>query len=168
MVNLQAMKFCFFLLLMWVSAGASAQQLSVSDLYGMLDWQQFRIDTTLKKKGYLLMQKDIDSVTSIYQYSHVDRKEQAPTTVRSFIVMEVKAGEVRSRLITYRTYSEDEYVTMARWLLENDFQAKEKYDFGDSKHTVYTNGKETVRVKVINTKLDSSRIFTSYELEIGK
>jgi hypothetical protein len=162
------MKFCLITLLIGFSAASHAQQISVSELYGMLDWQHHRIDTTLKKKGYLLMQKDLDSLTSIYQYSHLDHKEQSPTTVRSFAYMDAKAGNLQSRLITYRTYSEEEYVSMARWLLENGFQMKEKYDFSNEKHTVYTNGKETVRVKVITTKLDSTKVFTSYELELGK
>lgn len=162
------MKLSLLILLMGVSAGAKAQQIAVPELFSMLGWQHHRIDTTLKKKGYLLMQKDLDSLTSIYQYSHLDRKEEAPTTIRSFTYMDVKSGNLSSRLITYRTYSNDEYVTMARWLLENGYQTKEKYDFGDSKHTLYTNGKETIRVKIINTPLEKNKVFTAYEIELGK
>lgn len=162
------MRIIFLVVLVFFVSAASAQQVSVPDLFSMLDWQHFRIDTTLKKKGYLLMQKDIDSVSSIYQYSHLDRNEKKPTTVRSLTYMDVKKGELKSRLLNYRTYSEEEYVTIARWLLENGYQTKDKFDFGDTKHTVYTNGKETIRVKVITTKLDEEKTFISYELELGK
>src|SRR5688572_4650221 len=128
------MKVSLLLLSVALTLGARAQQIAVPDLFGMLDWPHFRIDTTLKKKGYLLMQKDVDSLSSIYQYSHIDRKEQAPTTVRSLVYMDVKSGDLRSRLVTYRTYSEQEFITMARWLLENGYQTKDRYDFADAKH----------------------------------
>lgn len=162
------MKISLLFVLLVAGFSASAQQLSIPELFSMLDWQHFRIDTTLKKKGYLLMQKEVDSISSIYQYSHIDRQEEAPTTVRSLVYMDVKAGDVISRLITYRTYSEEEYVKMATWLLENNYRTKDKFDFGDSKHTLYTNGKETIRLKVITTKLPGGKTFTSYEVELGK
>jgi hypothetical protein len=134
----------------------------------MLDWPHFRIDTTLKKKGYLLMQKDVDSVTSIYQYSHLERKENQPATVRSLMYMDVKSGNAGSRLINYRTYSQEEFADIARWLLENGYQSKQKSDLGNAKNTVYTNGKETVLVKVTTTKIDKRKVFTSWDIEVGK
>jgi hypothetical protein len=161
------MKTLLIVALLAVTNGVFAQRLAVPDLFGMLEWPQFRIDTTLKKQGYLLMQKDIDSVSSIYQYSHLDRNEKKPTMVRSFILMDVKTGNLTSRLVNYRTYSQEEFMAIATWLLENGYQTKDKYDYLNQKHTVYTNGKETVRVKVITTKLDEKE-FISYELEIGK
>jgi hypothetical protein len=162
------MKIVLLVLLLCFTNGLIAQRIALPDLFGMMEWPHHRIDTTLKKQGYLLMQKEIDSVTSIYQYSHLDRNEKKPTTVRSFAYMDVKSGDLRSRLVNYRTYSQEEYVAIATWLLENGYQTKEKYDFGEQKHTVYTNGKETLRVKVITTKLDEGKEFTSWEVEIGK
>lgn len=150
------------------SLGAAAQRIEMPDLFGMLDWTQFRIDTTLKKRGYILMQKDIDSLSAIYQYSHLERKEDAPAVVRSFVFMDVKSGDASSRLVNYRTYSQDEYVDIARWLLENAYQTKQKFDLGNEQHTEYSNGKETIRVKVITTKIEEGKVFTSYEVEIGK
>jgi hypothetical protein len=146
---------------------AKAQQLTVPDLFSMLDWSAFRIDTTLKKQGYTLMQKDVDSVSAIYQYSNLERSEKKPATVRSLVCMDVKEGKARSRLINYRTYSQEEYAGLAAWLLSNGYQTKDKYDFDNQHHVVYTNGKETVRVKIITTKIDN-KTFISYELEIGK
>ena len=153
--------------MLFIAAGSSAQEMAVSDLFNMLDWQHFRIDTTLKKKGYVLMQKDVDSASAIYQYSHLDRNEEKPATVRSFVYMDVTSEKARSRLINYRTYSQEEYVKIAGWLLANGYVTKDKYAFENQQHVVYTNGRETVRVKVIKTKLDNKE-FTSYELEIGK
>jgi hypothetical protein len=160
--------FLLMVLVLAICSGARAQRIEVPELFSMLDWPHFRIDTTLKKKGYQLMQKDVDSAGAIYQYSHVDRQEQKPTMVRSLVYMDVKQGDLRSRLVNYRTYSEEEFVSIARWLLENGYQTKDKYDYADSKQTVYTNGKETIRVKVITTKIEEGKVFTSYELELGK
>lgn len=162
------MKLSFLFLVLAICLGAHAQRVELPELFSMLDWPHLRIDTTLKKKGYLLMQKDVDSVSSLYQYSHLDRKEEKPTMVRSFVYMDMKSGNLRSRLVNYRTYSEEEYISIARWLLENGYQTKDKFDFGDSKHTVYTNGKETIRVKVITTKIEAGKVFTSWEVEVGK
>lgn len=161
------MRVSLLILLFLIGARSFAQEMTVPDLFSMLDWQQFRIDTTLKKKGYILMQKDVDSGSAIYQYSHLDRHEDKPTTVRSFVIMEVKSEKARSRLINYRTYSQEEYIRIAGWLLSNGYVTKEKYDFENQQHVVYTNGKETLRVKIIKTKLDN-KAFISYELEIGK
>lgn len=161
------MRISLLILILFVSASSFAQEIAVPDLFNMLDWQHFRIDTTLKEKGYVLMQKDIDSASALYQYSHLDRSEQKPTTVRSFVYMDVMSEKARSRLINYRTYSQDEYGKMAGWLLSNGYVSKDKYAFENQQHVVYTNGKETVRVKVIKTKIDNKE-FTSYELEIGK
>jgi hypothetical protein len=151
-----------------ITLGLKAQRLEVPDLFGMLDWSHFQIDTTLKKKGYILMQKEVDSVSSIYQYSHLDRKENQPAMVRSFLYMDARSGSTSSRLVNYRTYSQEEFAGIARWLLDNNFQTKQKSDLGNVKQTVYTNGKETVLVKVTTTKIDKAKVFTSYELEIGK
>lgn len=161
------MKISFLFVLLAVTLSTRAQGIEVADLFGMLDWQHFRIDTTLKKKGYVLMQKDIDSASALYQYSHVDHSEQKPTTIRSFVYMDITTEKARSRLINYRTYSQDEYTKMAGWLLANGYVTKDKYAFENQQHVVYTNGRETVRVKVIKTKLDNKE-FISYELEIGK
>ena len=161
------MRISLLILMLFIAAGSFAQEIAVPDLFNMLDWQHFRIDTTLKKKGYILMQKDIDSGSAIYQYSHTDRSEQKPTTIRSFVYMDVKSEKARSRLINYRTYNQDEYTKIAGWLLANGYVTKDKYAFENQQHVVYTNGQETVRVKVIKTKLDNKE-FTSYELEIGK
>lgn len=161
------MRVSLLILMLFVTARSLAQEVSVPDLFDMLDWQHFRIDTTLKKKGYTLMQKDVDSGSALYQYSHLDRDESKPATVRSFVYMDVMSEKARSRLINYRTYSQDEYAKIAGWLLSNGYATKDQYDFENEHHVVYTNGKDTVRVKIIKTKLGNKE-FTSYELEIGK
>lgn len=157
-----------FLILPFLTEQLQAQEFTVPDLFDMLTWPHVRMDTTLKKKGYLLMQKDVDSSSAIYQYAHLDRREAKPVTIRSLVYMDVTAGEVTSRLLTYRTYSEEEFVKIASWLLANGWQTQEKFDFGESKHTLYTDGKHTIRVKVTNTILKNGKTLTFYELELGK
>jgi hypothetical protein len=157
-----------FLTLPFLTEQLPAQQLAVPDLFDMLGWPHMRVDTTLKKKGYMLMQKEVDSSSAIYQYSHLDRRAAQPVTIRSLVYMDVTAGEVTSRLITYRTYSEEEFVKIASWLLENGWRTKEKFDFGESKHTLYTDGNRTIRMKITHTKLKNGKLVSSYELELGK
>ena len=53
-VILSPMKLSFFLIFVAISLGAHAQHVEVPELFNMLEWPHFRIDTTLKKKGYLL------------------------------------------------------------------------------------------------------------------
>ncbi len=145
-----------------------AQQIKVPDLITMLEWDHLHIDTTLKKKGYLLMQKEVDSASALYQYSNLERQADMPANVRSFMYMDVTTKELQSRLITYRTYSKEEYGDLSAYLLTNQYHATNKFDFGTAKHTLYSNGTQTITMKVISNKMKDGRIFTAYELELGK
>lgn len=145
-----------------------SQQVTVPELINMLDWTPKRIDTTLKKDGYLLMQKDIDSTSSLYQYSWFDKLKDGNVLVRSFMFMDATARGFKSRLVTYRTYNKEEYQQIAAWLLANNYHMTEKYDFKEAQHTLYSNGSFTIRVKVITTLLKDGKKFVAYELEMGK
>jgi len=144
------------------------QKLDVDQLFEMLDWNGRAIDTTMKKKGYLLMQKDIDSTSSMFQYSVTDHKEDGPTTIRSFVYMDATVGEMKGRMITYRTYDKQEFSDISGYLLSHNYQRTNQFEMGDAKHSVYTNGTQTIRVKVTTTQLKTKQTFTSYELELGK
>lgn len=161
-------KALIFCLLLITVLSSKAQRCSVDQLISMLDWTATRFDTTLKKEGYILMKKDIDSSSSLYEYSYLDVKEKKPATLRSLVYMDVKAGQLKSRLITYRTYNKEEYLDINSYLLAHDYKATEKYDFGESKHTVYNNGSQSIRVKVTTTVLKDGKKFVMYELELGK
>ena len=137
-------------------------------LLDMLDWSARRIDTTLKQHGYLLMQKDVDSGSALYQYSSLDRKADAPTVIRALTYMDASREELSSRLITYRTYDKDEFSNVSSYFLMNNFKKTNFFDFGDEKHTLYSNGKQTVRAKVITLHLKDKKTATAYEWEIGK
>jgi hypothetical protein len=144
------------------------RKIKVGQLLEMLDWNNRHIDTTLKKQGYLLMQKDVDSGSALYQYSSLDRKKDAPTVIRAFTYMDASREELKSRLITYRTYDKDEFTDMSSYLLLHNYTKTNYFDFGDAKHTLYSNGKFTVRSKVITLKLKDGKTATAYELELGK
>src|SRR6185503_17512483 len=92
-------KIIISLLLIIIGMNTFSQQVAVPQLINMLDWTPKRIDTTLKKDGYLLMQKDVDSASSMYQYSWFDKQEDGRAVVRSFIFMDVAARNFKSRLI---------------------------------------------------------------------
>lgn len=147
---------------------ASAQQQSVSQLLKMLSWTPTQIDTTLKKDGYWLMHREVDSASTLYQYSWADRPKDDNAMVRSFNYMDVSVRQLKSRMITYRTYNKEEYQKMASWMMENNYHTTNQYDFGNAQHIVYSNGEQTIRAKVITTKLKDGRTYVAYELEIGK
>ena len=161
-------KFVISLLLIITTVGAFSQPVGVPQLIDMLDWTPKQIDTTLKKEGYVLMQKDVDSSSSLFQYSWFDKQDDGNAVVRSFIFMDVKVRNLASRLITYRTYNKEEYQQIAAWLLENNFHATAHYDFKEAQHTLYSNNKQTIRVKVITTAPKGGKKYIAYELELGK
>jgi hypothetical protein len=161
-------KIVILFLLIIIGMSAFSQQLTVPQLTNMLDWPAYRIDTTLKKKGYLLMQKDIDSTSSIYQYSWFDKQEDGEAVVRALTYSDATVRDMKSRLITYRTYSKEEYQAIAAWLLANNYHATAAYDFGEAKHTIYSNGTQTIRVKVITISPKNIKRYVAYELELGK
>lgn len=155
-------------LLIITGIGAFSQSVATPQLIDMLDWTPKRIDTTLKNDGYVLMQKEVDSNSSLFQYSWFDRQEDGKAVVRSFIFMDVQVRKLASRLITYRTYNKEEYQQIAAWLLANNYQSTAKYDFKEAQHTLYSNGAQTIRVKVITTALKGGKKYVAYELELGK
>jgi hypothetical protein len=161
-------KFIISLSLIFTSVTALSQAVAVPRLIEMLDWTPFKIDTTLKKAGYMLMQKDIDSTSSLYQYSWFDKQQDGKAVVRSFLYEDASVRNFKSRLITYRTYNKQEYQQIAAWLLTNNYHATAKFDFKEAQHTLYSNGTFTIRVKVITTTLKDGRKFVAYELELGK
>src|SRR4051812_18193880 len=161
-------KIIISLLLIIISVSAHSQQIAVPTLIDMLDWNGKRIDTTLKKDGYLLMQKDVDSASSLFQYSWFDKEIDGNAVVRSFIYADAALRNLKSRLITYRTYKKEEYQEIAAWLLSNNYHSTAKFDFKEAQHTLYSNGTFTIRVKVITTALKDGRKFIAYELELGK
>ena len=161
-------KIVIFCLLVIISLKTFSQQLAVPQLVNMLDWNATQIDTTLKKDGYLLMKKDIDSTSSLYQYSWFDKQDDGQAGVRSLNYMDVSVRNLKSRLITYRTYNKEEYQNIASWLLENNYQSTGQFDFKEAKHTLYSNGQQTIRVKVITVILKDGKKYVAYELELGK
>ena len=144
------------------------QEVSVNELTAMVKMDHIAIDTLMKKKGYRLMQKDIDSVSEEYYYSHLERNEQSPTWVRALSYIDVNLKAIKSRVLTYRTYNRDEYQKMLSALLGKGYKTKDVFEFKDSRHTIFDDGKQPVRVKVTNNKMDSGRWIKSYEFELGR
>jgi hypothetical protein len=161
-------KIVILFLLIITGMTAFSQQLTVPQLTDMLDWPSYRIDTTLKKKGYLLMQKDLDSNSSIYQYSWFDKQEDGEAVVRALTYSDAAVRDMKSRLITYRTYNKEEYQDIASWLLAHNYHSTATYDFDEAKHTMYSNGTQTIRVKVITVSPKNGKRYIAYELELGK
>mgnify|MGYP001279747398 CR=1 FL=1 len=161
-------RYLIFILLIISSRLSLAQQIPVPRLLSMLNWNDRQIDTTLKKEGYLLMKKDADDAGTLYQYSWFDKQKDGKAVVRSFNYMDASVRNMKSRLITYRTYNKAEYQDIASWLLANNYHATANFDFDEQQHTLYSNGSQIIRVKVITIELKDKRKYVAYELEIGK
>src|ERR1044072_1587526 len=161
-------KILISLLLIIITVTAYSQAVTPPRLIEMLDWPIKRVDTTLKKADYLLMKKDVDSTSSLYEYGWFDKEKDGKGVARSVILMDAHVRNMQSRLLTYRTYEKEEYQQMAGWLLSNNYRSTAKYDFKEAQHTLYSNGVLTIRVKVITTQLKNGKKFTAYELELGK
>jgi hypothetical protein len=158
----------FLILLIMLPAWLSAQEVNMTELIAMVKMDHFGIDTLMKKKGYRMMQKDIDSVSEEYYYSHLERNDQSPTWVRALSYIDVNLKEIKSRVLTYRTYNRDEYQKMMSAMLGKGYKTKDVFEFKDSKHTVFDDGKQPVRVKVTNNKMENGRWIFSYEFELGR
>lgn len=147
---------------------ASAQEVRVAELINMVGMEHFSIDTLLKKKGYRLMQKDIDSVSQQYYYSHLERNDQGPSWVRALSYIDVNTENLASRVLTYRTYNRVEYQQLMSEMLSLGYKTKDVFDFKDSRHTVFENGQQPIRVKVNNNMMADGRRIRSYEFELGR
>jgi hypothetical protein len=158
----------FLILIVILPAWLIAQEVNMTELIAMVKMDHFGIDTLMKKKGYRMMQKDIDSVSEEYYYSHLERNDQSPTWVRALSYIDVNLKEVKSRVLTYRTYNRDEYQKMMSAMLGKGYKTKDVFEFKDSKHTVFDDGKQPVRVKVTNNKMENGRWIFSYEFELGR
>lgn len=161
-------KILISLLLIITTVAANSQAVTAPRLVEMLDWNTKRIDTTLKKADYLLMKKDIDSTSSLYEYGWFDKEKNGKGVARSVILMDAQVRNMKSRLLTYRTYEKEEYQQLAAWLLANNYKSTKKFDFKEEQHTLYSNGVLTIRVKVITTQLKGGKKFVAYEWEVGK
>lgn len=145
-----------------------AQQISLPELFSIVEGPEVKMDTLLKKRGYRLMQKESDSGASLLYYTNLERTEKGPSWVRSVTLKKVELPGMSSRLITYRTYRKKEYLDLLQWLLQNSFQTKKKESFGLYIRTIYEDGNRSVLVKQEKQRLPSGVQVWSYEFETGK
>jgi hypothetical protein len=146
----------------------AAQEISVPDMFALLDVPLTGIDTVMKQKGYKLMQQETDSVAHLRYYTNLQRTEKGPDWVRSLTYREISAGEIISRLVVYRTYRKKEYEDLLQWLLKNNFRTLKRDNMGVYIHTIYDDGRRRVLVKQSKQTLSGNTTVWAYELEIGK
>lgn len=167
--EIAAMKFFYFLVLSsLLSSPAFTQKLSIPEISGMLDMPVFGVDTLMKKKGYRLMEKEIDSLSTMYYYTNLERTEDAPAWVRSLSYMEVVSGELKGRKINYRTYNRNEYQELMSSLLSLGFRTVKSFEIEKVQHTIFSNQQQTVTVKLKNNRMTNGKWVRSYEFEMGK
>lgn len=152
-----------------IAVFTNAQKLTMPELYSLLDLSNDKIDTLMKQKKYRLLQKDIDSTSSQLYYNNLERNPEGPDWVRSVTCVDVVIKDIRSRLVTYRTYRKKEYEEILAWFLRNGFMTRNKEEFknGDT-HITYSDGSKSVLVKTEKQQLPSGVKVLSYEFEIGK
>lgn len=162
-------RYVFMSILLFAGVGASAQKVTLPDLFSMVELPLYKIDTLMKKNAFELSEKEFDSLASLYYYTSVERNEaapEAPTWVRSVTVKEASVGNLSSRVISYRTYNSQEYRELMAYLLANQFKSTSTIDYTNSKHTVYENGRQSVVVKITDNRLKNGKILKGYEIEV--
>lgn len=162
------MKFALFSIFLLVVKSSPAQQLSLPELFSIVEGPEIKMDTLLKKRGYRLMQQEADSGASLIYYTNLERTEKGPSWVRSITLKKVELPGMSSRLVVYRTYRKKEYLDLLQWLLQNNFKTKKNENFGLSIHTIYEDGSRSVLVKQVKQRLPSGVQVWSYEFETGK
>lgn len=163
------MKNTFLLLFLTGLLGfANAQNISMPELLNALDLSSDKIDTLMKQKQYRLMQKETDSGTRLLYYTNLERNPKGASWVRSVSFREINIGELKSRLITYRTYRKKEYIEILEWFLKNNYKTIKRDNFGEYIDTVYSDGNREILVKQSKQKLPSGVAIWSYEFEFGK
>ena len=147
---------------------AVAQNLTLPELFSVLDLSSDKIDTLMKRKEYRLMQKESDSGVNLIYYTNLERNPVGATWVRSLTCREISVNKGRGRMITYRTYRKKEYLELLEWMLRNNFKTIKRENFGEYIDTVYGDGKRSIMVKQAKQKLPSGVSVWSYEFELGK
>lgn len=147
---------------------ASAQKITLPELFSVLDLPADKIDTFMKQKEYRLMQLESDSGAKLVYFTNLERNPNGTSWVRSLSYREIAIKEVRSRKVTYRTYRKKEYLELLEWLLQNSYKTIKRDDYSDYIDTVYSDGIKSILVKQSKQKLPSGVIIWSYEFEIGK
>lgn len=158
----------FLVSFMLIQGLAHAQKLSMDDLMEVPDLSQSKIDTLMKKRNYMLRQTEADSSSKMKYYTSLERNEKEPTWVRSMSYIEVETARYKGRMVTYRTFSKQEYNEQLVWLLQHNYRVINKYAFGTEQHTQYSDGKLNILVKVKTFPLKGNKVRRSYELEFGK
>lgn len=155
------------IVLLLIGASASGQMLSADNFFGTRTKNSALIDTLMKKSGFTLLQKEMDTAASSVSkyYTSVEKVEDDKTWVRSFSYTEIKTEHIDSRLTIYRTYNKEEYQKFLVWLFEHQFTTVKNEDIKGGKYAVYKNSDFEVRVSAYNKKTDGGRIVKMYEFE---
>jgi len=163
------MKCIFLFALVWLlSASAGAQEITIPELFEIVDMPPGRMDSLLRKKNYRAVEQEADSVSRVFYYTNLDRTEMGADWVRSVTLKEIKVERTVTRLLTYRTYRKKEYDERLKWLLENNFKTIKSENMGVYIHTIYDDGKRRLMVKQAKQRLPSGTQVWSYEFEMGK
>ncbi|MBY0534447.1 MAG: hypothetical protein K2P88_01240 [Chitinophagaceae bacterium] len=157
----------FILVLLLNGISTSAQSLSADNFFGTRTKNSALIDTLMKKSGFTLLQKEMDTAASSVSkyYTSVEKIEDDKTWVRSFSYTEIKTEHIDSRLTIYRTYNKEEYQKFLVWLFEHQFTTVKNEDIKGGKYAVYKNSDFEVRVSAYNKKTDGGRLVKMYEFE---
>lgn len=114
------------------------------------------------------MEKEVDSVSALYYYSNLERNDESPSWVRSLSYMVATRGEMQGKMVNYRTYNRDEYQELMSGLLGAGYKTVKSFDIDKAKHTIFSNSKQTVTVKLKNNPVGNGKWIRSYEFELGK
>ena len=139
----------------------------MDEMTNFRNWSVKQIDSLVRENNFNLLQDESDSTLSTFYYNSREKAKDDLIWIRSFTLAKTSHKGLVGRLLTYRTYNGDEYLEILKWLAENGYKKSKKFDFKDSKHTLYQNGREVIRIIVKKQILPNGRETPSYEIELG-
>lgn len=158
----------FIFLLVFAGSELPAQSLSMPEVLKVVKMEPALIDTLMKQRRFILLQREQDSVSQLKYYTSLERNPEATSWVRSLSYMDAEVGNYKGRMVTYRTYSKEEYTQWMSWLLENGYKTEKTYMLGTDRHTLYNNGSSSLRIMNGIVYLPGKRKARIYEVEAGQ
>jgi hypothetical protein len=161
------MKLIPIFLLFFFAYPGYAQKLSLDEINSFRPLTIRQIDSLLRNKGFSLLQNESDTSLTSFYYNSREKDKDDLVWIRSFSLVMASHKGMQARLLTYRTYNQNEYRDYLKWLAENNYKTTDRYNFEDAKHTLYIKENDPVRVIQKKQILPNGREIISYEFELA-
>lgn len=159
--------FLVLLSLFFSGSNANAQKLPAADLYRLSEMAAADIRDYLQTKGYKLEQLDSSSAAISWYFTAIDKDQQISNALRSVTVMETSYKDYAGKLLSYRTYDQEEHRQFMDYLARHGFRLTDSYKKNKVEDFFYSDGVHTVHYTIVAAETDKGKTLPSYSFEIG-